>query len=328
MLDTIEETLRQLREAMEAHRRSLAGEDPAPTMPVASAPTAVRAPLSLAEVAVEVERAAGVQVSGAVAAKLERLFAGSDDLTLAEWLRRIRRPGSLHPELQLIIESLTTHETFFFRDPTQLNLLRTAMLPRLIEAARVSGRRRLRLWSAGCATGEEAYSLAVIARLALHEAGEGIMAQGRVRPLPGWTVEVLGTDISGRALDVATAGVYGMGALSSFRDVPPELLTYFPLTADGASRRVHDELRDFVRFARFNLLDPQLPTAECDVVACRNVLIYLTGEAVRRAQDGLHRALRPGGCLLLGPTDSLADPLRYDSQWSGTAIIHSRRPVA
>lgn len=328
MLDTIEETLRQLREAMEAHRRSLAGEDAASTMPVASAPTAVRAPRSLAEVAVEVERAAGVQVSGAVAAKLERLFAGSDDVMLAEWLRRIRRPGSLHPELQLIIESLTTHETFFFRDPTQLNLLRTAMLPRLIEAARVSGRRRLRLWSAGCATGEEAYSLAVIALLALHDAGEGIMTQGRVRPLPGWTVEVLGTDISGRALDVAIAGVYGMGALSSFRDVPPELLTYFPLTADGASRRVHDELRDFVRFARFNLLDPQLPTAECDVVACRNVLIYLTGEVVRRAQDGLHRALRPGGCLLLGPTDSLADPLRYDSQWSGTAIIHSRRPVA
>ena len=118
MLDTIEETLRQLREAMEAHRRSLAGEDPAPAIPVNSAPTATRPPRSLAEVAVEVERAAGVQVSGAVAAKLERLFAGSDDVTLAEWLSRIRRPGSLHPELQLIIESLTTHETFFFRDPT------------------------------------------------------------------------------------------------------------------------------------------------------------------------------------------------------------------
>ena len=328
MLDTIEETLRQLREAMEAHRRSLAGEGPSTAAPATSAPTSPRSPRSLAEVAVEVERAAGVQVSGAVAAKLERLLAGFDDATLAEWLRRVRRPGPLHPELQLMIESLATHETFFFRDPAQLKVLRTAMLPQLIEAARVSGRRHLRLWSAGCATGEEAYSLAVVALLALHDAGEGVLAQGRVRPLPGWTIEVFGTDISGRALDIATSGVYGTGALSSFRVVPPELLVYFPLTTDGMSRQAHDDVREFVRFARFNLLDTQLPIAECDVVACRNVLIYLTVEAGRRVQEGLHRALRPGGCLLLGPTDSLVDPLRYDSQWSGTAIVHSRRSVA
>jgi chemotaxis protein methyltransferase CheR len=329
MLDTIEETLRVLRETMEAHRRSLAGEPPpfeASAMPPAAAP---RSPPWLIEVAAELERAAGVQASDAIAAKLERLFAASDDATVGEWLQRVRRPGAgLHADLQLLIESLTTHETYFFRDRAQLDFLRTSMLPPLIQEARASGRRRLRLWSAGCATGEEAYSLAIVALLALHDAGEGVLWQGRVRPSPGWTIEVLGSDISTRALVVAISGVYGMGSLSSFRELPPELFAYFVAAADGKSRQVHDELRDFVRFKRFNLIDVPPPIADCDVVACRNVLIYLTDEAGRRVQAGLHRALRPGGCLLLGPTDSLADPLRFESRWSGTGIIHTKKPVA
>lgn len=329
MLGTIEETLRVLRETMEDHRRTLAGEVPQPATPPAPPPARSSPPPRwLGEVGAELERAAGVQMSDTIAAKLERLFAGSSDLAIDEWLARVRRPGPLHPDLQLLIESLTTHETFFFRDPSQLQLLRTAILPRLIAEARTSGRRRLRLWSAGCSTGEEAYSLAIVALLALHDAGEGVLAQGRVRPMPGWTVEVLGTDISSRALDIATSGVYGTGGLSSFRDAPPELLAYLQETEGGKARRVHDDLREFVRFKRFNLIDAPLPIDGCDVAACRNVLIYLTAEARRRVQDGLHRALRPGGCLLLGPTDSLADPLRFDSHWSGTGIVHSRRPAA
>src|ERR1041384_2125219 len=108
---------------------------------------------------------------------------------------------------------------FFPRDPARPRPRRKPVLPRLIEAARTSGRRRLRVWSAGCSTGEEAYSLAIIALLALRDAGEGVLAQGRVRPMPGWTIEVVGTDISGRALNIATSGVYGTGGLSSFRDV-------------------------------------------------------------------------------------------------------------
>lgn len=318
MLDAIEKTLRQLRVAMDDHRRSLAA-DGGPAL--ADGRPAGR----FAEICAEIERAAGVQASGAVAAKLERLFAAADADALAAWMRRIRRDSGLHPDLQLLIESLTTHETYFFRDRPQLDALRTQMLPPLIAAARARGSLRLRLWSAGCSTGEEAFSLAVVALAALFDAGEAIASNGRVTALPGWQVEVLGTDISGRALDTAAAGLYGTGRLSSFRDVPSELLGHFPLTADGKARRVSDELRRIVRFARFNLIDPAPPIASCDVVACRNVLIYLTAEAGRRAQDVLYRALRPGGCLLLGPTDSLAEPEGYDSHWHGTAFVHRRR---
>src|SRR5437870_12105028 len=112
---TIEETLRQLRAAMEDHRRSLAGDGA-----LAPGPNAAPPPRRLQDIGAEIERAAGVAVTGAVAAKLDRLFAGSDAVALAAWLERIRRPDSLHPDLQLVIESLTTHETYFFRDPAQL----------------------------------------------------------------------------------------------------------------------------------------------------------------------------------------------------------------
>jgi len=330
MLDTIEETLRQLRMAMDDHRRSLAADaGPAMTLAEPRAPDARPSEAGQAErlagICAELERVAGVQTSGAVAAKLDRLFAASDADALAAWVRRIRRDPGVHPDLQLLIESLTTHETYFFRDRPQLDVLRTEMLPPLIAAARASGSRRLRLWSAGCATGEEAFSLAVVALAALFDAGEAIAANGRVTALPGWRIEVLGTDISGRALETASAGLYGTGRLSSFRDVPAELLGHFPLTGEGGSRRVSDDLRRIVRFARFNLVDADPPISGCDVVACRNVLIYLTPEAGRRAQEALHRALRPGGCLLLGPTDSIVDAGLYDSHWRGTAFVHRRR---
>jgi chemotaxis protein methyltransferase CheR len=330
MLDTIEETLRQLRMAMDDHRRSLAADSGSATLVSEPRQSGPRHPEPrpgerLVGICAELERVAGVQTYGAVAAKLDRLFAETDATALAAWVRRIRRDPGVHPDLQLLIESLTTHETYFFRDRPQLDVLRTEMLPPLIAAARADGSRRLRLWSAGCATGEEAYSLAVVALAALFDAGEAIAANGRVTALPGWRVEVLGTDISGRALETATAGLYGTGRLSSFRDVPSDLLGHFPLAGDGGSRRVSDDLRRMVRFARFNLLESLPPIAGCDVVACRNVLIYLTPGAAKRVQEALHRALRPGGCLLLGPTDSIADAGLYESHWRGTAFVHRRR---
>ena len=245
---------------------------------------------------------------------------------MVQWLARVRRPGGLHPDLQLLIEGLTTHETYFFRDHAQLDVLRTVMLPPLIAAARSGGRRSLRIWSAGCATGEEAYSLAVVTLQALLDAGEAIAGGGRIAPLPGWQVEVLGTDISGRAVDTAADGVYATGPLSSFRDTPPDLLTYFP-EQEGGQRRVCDELRRIVRFQRLNLMESAPPFGECDVVACRNVLIYMTPEAGRHVQGVLHRALRAGGALLLGRTDSLADPARFETRWSDGGLIHRKAAV-
>jgi chemotaxis protein methyltransferase CheR len=308
LLATIEETLRQLKAAMELHRRSLATAAPPP---VATGRTMLSGPL--AAIAAEIERSAGVAVVGAVAAKLERLFAGSDGSALSVWLERIRGAGSLHADLQLVIESLTTHETYFFRDPGQLDLLRVQLGRRISRLGR-AGTRRLRLWSAGCSTGEEAYSLAIVAQLALADAGEAMAA--------GWTVEVLGSDISGRAVEIAERAYYGTAGLSPFRALPSELERYFSSEPGGAGRVVAPGLKRLVRFSRFNLLDAAPPILDCDVVACRNVLIYLTAPAAAHVQRLLQRALASEGILLLGPTDSLIEPERYETVWAEKGIVH------
>jgi chemotaxis protein methyltransferase CheR len=166
------------------------------------------------------------------------------------------------------------NETAFWRHPEQL-----AALGRLAADAR----RPLAIWSAGCATGEEPYSVAI----ALLEAGRGGMGD-----------RIVATDVSARALDAAAAGVYG---IRSTRKLPLALgARWFEA---GVERRVRAEVRALVEFRRHNLVADPAPGGPFDVVLCRNVLIYFdprtAGEVLRR----LVGALRPGGVLVLGPVE-------------------------
>jgi chemotaxis protein methyltransferase CheR len=178
----------------------------------------------------------------------------------------------------LLIEQAVVRETHFYRHPDQLELV--ARLAGAVPAP-------LRLWSAGCATGEEAYSVA----MALAEAG---------RP-PGADL-VLGTDVSARALAQATGAAYGARTL---RFTPPSWVERWlgPPAADGA-RRVQPALGAGVRFERHNLLSPEPPAgAPFDVVLCRNVLIYFEPYRIEEALVRLSAALFPGGALVLGPVE-------------------------
>src|SRR5206468_2063397 len=150
--------------------------------------------------------------------------------------------------------------------------------------------RRLTVWSAGCATGEEVYTIAML----LIESGQFV----------GWDLHVIGSDISRRVLQTAKEGVYGP---SSFRAADAALVKRYFVEA-GGKRRVRDNVRDLVSFRHSNLVDPD-STAELgtvDVVFCRNVLIYFAPAARQRLIDALHRQLAPGGYLLLGHSESLA----------------------
>ncbi|SFM12437.1 CheR family methyltransferase [Methylobacterium pseudosasicola] len=189
---------------------------------------------------------------------------------------------------------ITVGETFFFRYAEQFQALRTTILPALIAARSLD--RTLRIWSAGCSTGAEPYSLAILVREALGDA------------LPDWRVAILGTDISGDALATARAAEYGRWAL---RTMPPEerrrYFTRLP-PAPGIRREggyaLRPEFRTLVRFERGNLLsliEPKLPPGEgFDLILCRNVLIYFEAETVAAVVRGLGRRLRPDGWLLLG----------------------------
>jgi chemotaxis protein methyltransferase CheR len=190
-------------------------------------------------------------------------------------------------ELEEAIEALTTNETYFLRQEYQLRAFRDELLPRL--AKENADKRRLVVWSAGCSTGEEAYSIAAMVQ--------------ESRLFVDWDVRVVGSDISKRSVAAARRGVYRGGA---FRSVPDEFRkSYFVEQEDGA--HVVDALRRACYFGHLNLLDglKAATIGRVDVVFCRNVLIYFDPGSRRRVIDNLYERLVPGGYLLLGHSESL-----------------------
>ena len=187
-----------------------------------------------------------------------------------------------------LIDRITTNETSFFREPQHFSFLTHKFLPRW-----PSGSRPLRIWSAGCATGEEPYSIAMAVREVLGDA----------------RVEITATDLSTRALRDAAAGVWPM---SRARQIPTALLRKYMWRGTGPNSgkfAATPALRESIAFARFNLNDErdwaQIRTP-FDVIFCRNVLIYFDRESKARVIDHLIDSLSPGGHLFVGHAESLA----------------------
>lgn len=190
-------------------------------------------------------------------------------------------------ELEEAIEALTTKETYFFRQEYQLRAFRDELLPRIAQAN--APRRRLTIWSAGCSSGEEVYTSAML-----------VDQSGRFR---GWDVRIIGSDISRSNVAFARRGVY-RGA--SFRTTPAEQLrTYFDEKDDGY--HVVDYVKKMCHFGQLNLLDggKAAIVGRVDAIFCRNVLIYFDVRSRRRVIDNLYDRLVPGGYLLLGHSESL-----------------------
>ena len=189
-------------------------------------------------------------------------------------------------------EHLTVTETYFFRYAEQLRALADEVLPERVAAR--SGQRLLRLLSVGCSSGEEAYTLAIVARQA--------------RPDAGWTVSVLGVDANPAVLRHATAGRYSAWSL---RETPDRVRRRWLRERDGG-HEIEPDLRADVRFRLYHAPDDDddlWRAGRYDVIFCRNVLMYLTPAATGALVRHMTRALAPGGCLFLGHTDSLgSDP--------------------
>ena len=248
-------------------------------------------PVEFRQLRDRIEEHCGVRVRDELSYLMERRLGprlgalGLPDF--AAYHRHLRLAPDRREELDTAAELLTTHETYFFREPRQLRAFSEEILPRL---ARENGRaRRLRVWSAGCSTGEEPYTIAIL-----------LLRSGL---FPDWDLEVTGTDLARRVLAVAEAGRYGERA---FRGPDAEELRPWFEAGDG-KWSVREEVRRRVRFARSNLLDRDAEAApeRVDLLFCRNVLIYFDLEARRRVLRTFHRRLRPGGFLLLGHSESL-----------------------
>jgi chemotaxis protein methyltransferase CheR len=190
-------------------------------------------------------------------------------------------------EMEEIVERVTTNETYFFRESYQLEAFKSEILPELHAADRRG--KRLTIWSAGCATGEEAYTIAIL-----------ILESGLFN---GWDVRVFGSDISRRVLHTARKAVYGR---SSFRATDERLLRRYFREQEG-KHQVREDVRSQVSFGQINLIDEPMMAlvGEVDVVFCRNVLIYFDRDSRKRVIDILYRKLARGGYLLLGHSESL-----------------------
>jgi chemotaxis protein methyltransferase CheR len=192
-------------------------------------------------------------------------------------------------ELLAAAEVLATHETYFYREPAQLRAFERDILADLAQER--GDTRRLRILSAGCATGEEAYTVAAL-----------LVDSGR---FTGWDLEVQAVDLSRRCLAQASSGVYGEAA---FRSAEGMSLRHWFHLREGRWT-VAPALRRLVQFCAANLLDGEgVPPGPYDVILCRNVLLYLDLPARRRVLANLHAGLGPGGWLLLGHAESLLEP--------------------
>jgi chemotaxis protein methyltransferase CheR len=221
-------------------------------------------------------------------------------------------------EWRRLVGHLTVGETYFFRDRASLAALEQHVLPSLIAARRAQGILQLRIWSAGCATGEEPYSLAILLDRLLPDRSD-------------WRLLILATDINPDALQAARRGLYRPW---SFRATPAWLRERYFHHRGAATFEVDPRIRQLVTFAWLNFADERslalrADTSAMDVILCRNVLIYFTHEAQRATVARLQRALAPGGWLFVGAAETSADLLRPLVPVNfPDAILYRKEPTA
>ena len=207
-----------------------------------------------------------------------------------EYWRHLSDRENRKAELPALYDSVTSWDTRFFRHPEQIEALTGSVLPDIVKSK--GKKRAIRVWSAGCSTGDEAYTLAIV----LDE------FVGRLEG--DWTAEVVGTDLSESALAIARKGRY---AQFSLRDTPPAVLGAYFEHVDASEYLVRPDLRERVAFRMLNLTHKAMVStmADYDVIFCRNVITYFNTDTKNKVMDQLASSLRYGGYLFLGQAESL-----------------------
>jgi chemotaxis protein methyltransferase CheR len=228
--------------------------------------------------------------------------------SLDELCTRLQR--KTHPALaQQVIEALTTNETLFFRDMAPFDALRKLIVPEILEKKPA----RLTIWSAAASSGQEAYSIAML----LQELKPALPV------LANLPVDILGTDLSEQILNRAREAKYVQFEVN--RGLPaPYLVKYFQRT--GLDWQLKEDIRNMVRFRRFDLRQPMAALGKFDIVFCRNVLIYFDVETKIKILNQLHSVLNPGGFLLLGGAETVLNLQgKFERVAIGTTAAYRKR---
>ena len=223
-----------------------------------------------------------------------RLSNRLKDLNLenfGEYYYYLRFDANRRAEMTKLFEVITTNETSFYRNPPQLQVFQEKVLKAELDKLRAAHTRKLRIWSAGCSTGEEPYTLAMI----LHEVLKSEILT--------WDIKITANDLSEAVLHSARRGIYSDYAL---RTTPPEIVTRY-FKKEGNNYHVDPKLKNLLSFGPINLSDKMMlkRVERSHIVFCRNVIIYFDDEMKRQVIESFYDNLLPGGCLLIGHSESL-----------------------
>lgn len=237
-----------------------------------------------------------------VETRLGEMLTTTGAKNFTELLQKVRT-DPLNNLKRKVIDSITTNETSFFRDTSPFELLQHKLIPELIDRRRAAGGRNLtlRIWSAACSTGQEAYST-------------GITIRELLGNMNGYDVRILGTDISDKAVAAASYGYFSRLELE--RGMPGDKIAKY-FVKEGERWKVRDEIRAMATFRTMNLLEPFTFPVPFDLVFCRNVAIYFTEPDKTKLFRNIGKCLAKDGALLIGSTESITglcpefEPKRY-----------------
>lgn len=242
-----------------------------------------------------IERQVGIKLPAGkrlmLEGRLQKRARALEHADLNEYIGYLFEEGQFDNEFTHLIDAVTTNKTDFFREPQHFAYLKDVVIPDLL--GKTARSRNLKVWSAACSTGMEAYTTAMV-------------LDDMIRTGSRFQFRVLGTDISTSVLRLARAGIYTRDAIAP---VPADFVRRYVLFSKDKSRgevRIAPELRQLVHFMRMNLMDVSYPVdRDVDVIFCRNVLIYFDRDTQRRVVERLASHLRPGGYLMVGHSESM-----------------------
>lgn len=245
--------------------------------------------LIYSELGIKMPETKNTMLTGRLARRLRALGLG----TFTQYCQFLFSPKGLEEEMVHLINAVTTNKTDFFREPSHFDYLTRTALTVLQEKQRFSSRRPLRIWSAGCSTGEEPYTLAMV--LSDYRASQ-----------PGFRFGILATDISTRVLEIARRAVYPMERIEPISQQHRKNYLLKGRDQRNPEVRIAPELRNLVRFGRLNFMDEDFGLPEMvDIIFCRNVIIYFDKETQEKLMVKFSRHLNPGGYLFLGHSELL-----------------------
>ena len=233
-------------------------------------------------------------------------------LSYSEYYNFLRFDTNKRVELSRLFEVVTTNETSFYRNPPQLQIFQDVILKNTLDALRKNNQKKLRIWSAGCSTGEEPYTIAII----LHE----LLRQ----EVLSWDIKITANDLSEAVLASARRGVY---TEYSLRTTPPDIVAKYFVKEDN-NYKLDSKLKHLVSFGQINLNDKlQLARVErSHIVFCRNVIIYFDDDMKKRVISAFYDNLLPEGYLIIGHSESLHNISRtFKPEHHPGTIIYSKQ---